>query len=240
MAPSKRYAKKQAKASPRRRLQAHERLERDRRHAPQATAVLHQTLEALGLPANRVAEIEGRLRSPHKLLGKLIGVMVPPLFGCRPPSEGCRVRGWDKQGPARLRGALPKRAWLQRLRRVGLEVWEPLWRHGAHTSPATPSHWPWPGVGDDSVFKKYGKHLGLVGHWWSGQPKRVVAGMAGLRLLVVVGDGRLIIPVDFAMRRPDPVGPGAPGRDKRRWARVRLDAWVAAFRRRGGQGQPRW
>ena len=30
-----------------------------------------------------VAEIEGRLRSQHKLLGKIVGVMCPPLFGCR-------------------------------------------------------------------------------------------------------------------------------------------------------------
>ena len=37
----------------------------------------------------------------------------------------------------------------------------------------------------------------------------------------------------FAIRRPDPVGPGAPCRDKLRWAQVMLDECLAALRRRG-------
>ena len=57
--------------------------------------------------------------------------------------------------------------------------------------------------------------------------------MDGLLLLVVIGDGRVVVPVDCAMRRPDPVGPGAPCRDKLTWARVMLDERLAAFRRRG-------
>src|SRR5438093_669330 len=98
MSPSKRYAKKQAKAGQRRRLQAHERLERDRRQAQRAAEALHRALEDLGLPEDLVVEIEGRLHSQHQLLGKIVGVMFPPLFGCRTSSELCRVRGWDKTG----------------------------------------------------------------------------------------------------------------------------------------------
>jgi hypothetical protein len=88
-------------------------------------------------------------------------------------------------------------------------------------------------VWDDSVFHQYGEQLGVVGRWGSGQQKRVLSGLDGLLLLVVVGAGRLSVPVDFAMRRPDPVGPGAPWRDKLPWARVMLDERVAAFRRCG-------
>ena len=233
MSPSKRYAKKQAKARQRRRLQTHERLERDRRQAQRAATALHQAIEALGLPENLVAEIEGRLCSQQKLLGKIIGVMFPVLFGCRTPSELCRVRGWDKHWPSRLLGALPKRSWLKRLRRLGLEVLEPIWRHGQDMSPATQSRWQWTWVFDDSVVHKYGAQWGLVGRWWSGQQKRVLSGIDGLLLLVVVGAGRWIVPVDFALRRPDPVGPGAPCRDKLCWARLRLDERLAAFERRG-------
>jgi hypothetical protein len=233
MSPSKRYAKKQAKARQRRRLQAHERLERDKRQAPRAAEALHQALEDLGLPETVVAEIEGRLRSQPKLLSKIVGVMFPALFGCRTPSELCRVRGWDKHWPSRLLGALPKRSWLKRLRRLGLEVLEPVWRHVQDKSPATQSRWQWTWVWDDSVFHKYGQQLGLVGRWWSGQQKRVLSGIDGLLLLVVVGEGRLIVPVDFAIRRPDPVGAGAPCRDKLSWARLMLDERLAAFRRHG-------
>ena len=96
MSPVTRCAKKQAKARHRRRLQAQERLARDRRQAQHAAEALNQALDTLGLPENLVAEIEGRLRSQQKLLGKIVGVMFPPLFGCRTNAELCRVRGWDK------------------------------------------------------------------------------------------------------------------------------------------------
>ena len=129
MSPSKRYAKKQAKARQRRRRQAHERLERDRCQAQQSAEALHQALETLGLPENLVAEIAGRLRSQQQLLGKIVGVIFASLFGCRTPSELCRVRGGDKQWPSRILGALPKRSWLKRLRRLALEILVPLWRH---------------------------------------------------------------------------------------------------------------
>src|SRR6266545_1108082 len=233
MSPNTRNAKKHAKASKRRYLKAQERLARDRRQAQQAAQALEQALHALGLPENLVAEIEGRLRSQHTLLGKIVGVMCPPLFGCRTNTELCRVRGWDKNLPARLLGALPKRSWIKRLRRLGLEVLVPLWRHAASKSEATRSRWQWTWVADDSVFKKYGDQLGLVGTWWSGQEHRVLTGIDGMLLVVVVGEGKLVVPVDFAIRRPDPVGPGAPCRDKLSWARVMLDERLAALRRRG-------
>jgi hypothetical protein len=64
MSLSKRYAKKQAKARQRRHLQAHARLERDRRQAQRAIEALEQALHDLGLRENLV-EIKGRLRSQH-------------------------------------------------------------------------------------------------------------------------------------------------------------------------------
>ena len=217
MSPNNRDAKQHATARKRRHLTAQERLARDRRQAQQAAQALEQALYALGLPEDLVAEIEGRLRSQHKLLGTIVGMMCPPLFGCRTNAELCRVRGWDKNLPSRLLGALPKRSWLKRLRRLGVEVLEPLWRHAASKSEATRSRWQWTWVGDDSVFKKYGEQLGVVGTWWSGQEHRVLSGIDGVLLVVVLGEGKLVVPVDFAIRRPDPTGPGAPCRDKLHW-----------------------
>src|SRR5262249_7244283 len=154
----------------RRRHTAAERLHRDRRQAQHAAEVLEQALHDLDLPEDLVAEIEGRLRSQHMLLGKIVGVMCPPLFGCRTNTELCRVRGWDKNLPARLLGALPKRSWIKRLRRLGLEVLAPLWRHAAHASAATRSRWQWTWVGDDSVFKKVRRAVGSGGDLveWAG------------------------------------------------------------------------
>jgi hypothetical protein len=184
-------------------------------------------------PEDLVTETEGRLRSQHKLLGKIVGVMFPTLFGCRTNAELCRVRGWDKNLPSRLLGALPERSWLKRLRRLGLEVLVPLWRYTTSKSEATRSRWQWIWVGDDSVFKKYGEQLGLVGTWWSGQEHRVLSGIDGVLLVVVIGEGKLVVPVDFAIRRPNPTGLGGPCKDKLYWLQGMLDGRLAALHRRG-------
>ena len=233
MSRAKRYARKQAKARQRCRQTAQQRLERDRRQAQQAAEALHQALDKLGLPDGLAREIEGRLRSQQTLLGKIIGVMFPALFGCRTPSARCRVRGWDKNWPSRLLRALPQRSWLKRLRGLGLDVLAPLWRHIENKSEATRSRWQWTWAVDDSVFRKYGAQLGLVGSWWSGQHHRVLSGIDGLLLVVVIGDGKLVVPVDFAIRRPTHGGPGAPCRDKLNWARTMIDGRLDAFQKRG-------
>lgn len=233
MTRTKAYQKRQAKARQRRRCKACERLQHDQAQAQCAIEALEQALQDLGLPDNLVKEIEGRLRAQQKLLGKIFGVMFPTLFGCRTPYELSRVRGWDKHMASQILGALPKRSWLQRLRRLGLEVLEPLWRHVQDKSAATQSRWQWTWVADDSVCKKYGPQLGVVGTWWSGQEKRVRRGIDGVLLVVVIGDGKLVVPVDFAIRRPDPKGPGAPCRDKLQWGQVMLDECLGTLERRG-------
>ena len=71
MALPKRYAKQQAKAKHRQRLNAKARHQRQQRHAQRDINALHQALHDLGLPDNLVIEIEGRLRAQKKLLGKI-------------------------------------------------------------------------------------------------------------------------------------------------------------------------
>jgi hypothetical protein len=141
MSPAKRCAKQHAKARHWRRQQAQERLARDRRQAQHAAEALQQALEDLGLPADLVTELEGRLRSQHTLLGKIVRVMCPPLFGCRTNTALCRVRVWEKHLPSRRLGTLPTRAWIKRRRRWGLEVLVPLWRSATSKSEATRSRW---------------------------------------------------------------------------------------------------
>jgi len=233
MSPAKPYAKKHVKAIQRRRLQAKERHAHQQRQAQRDIDALHQALHDVGLPDDLVIEIEGRLRAQKKLLGKIFGLMFPTLFGCRSAYELTRTRGWDKNMPSRLLAALPKRSWLKRLRQLGHDILCALWRHIESRSAATRSRWQWTWVWDDTVFRKYGQDLELVGSWYSGQHKRVVHGIDGVLLRVVLGEGTLVVPVDFAVRRPDPKGPGARCRSKLGWAQVMLDESVAALRRRG-------
>jgi hypothetical protein len=233
MTPRRRYVKKHTKALNRRRLNAHQRHQHRQQQAQRDSEALRQALDDLGLPDNLVIEIEGRLRAQKKLLGKLFGLMFPTLFGCKSAYALTCVRGWDKNLPSRLLGALPKRSWLKRLRKLGLDILAPLWRHVESMSPATRSRWQWTWVWDDSVLRKYGQDFELVGNWYSGPHKRVVSGIDGVRMIVVIGDGKLVVPVDFAVRRPAPKGPGTRCRNKVEWAQVMLDQSQAALARRG-------
>jgi hypothetical protein len=135
--------------------------------------------------------------------------------------------------PSRILGALPKRSWLKRLRKLGHDILVPLWRHTHTMSAATQSRWQWSWVWDDTVCRTYGQAFELVGRWSSGQHKRVVSGIDGVLLLVVSGDGKLVVPVDFAVRRPDPHGPGAPCYTKLPWAQGMFDESLEALAKRG-------
>jgi len=177
-----RYAKKQAKARTRRRLKAQERLQHQRAQAQLYIEAIHQALIDLDFPDTLVAEIAGRVQAQHQLLGKIVGLMFPTLFGCRHGHELTRVRGWNKHIPSQLRGALPKRSGLKRLRRLGLEILIAIWRHTQGQSASTHSRWPWRWIVDDAVFRKYGQQCGRVGRWWSGQYKRTVPGIDGVLL----------------------------------------------------------
>jgi hypothetical protein len=154
MTHTRRYIKKQAKAITRRRLNAQERHEHQQKQAQRAIEALRQALDDLGLPENLVTEIEGRLRAQKKRLGKIFALMFPTLFGCINAYELTRTRGWDKNLPSRILGALPKRSWLKRLRKLGQDVLASLWRHIETRSDATRSRWQWTWVLDDSVFRK--------------------------------------------------------------------------------------
>ena len=177
-------------------------------------------------------EIKERLDAQKKLLGKIFGLMFPTLFGAASTYELTRVRGWDRHMPRRILETLPKRSWLKRLRKLGQDILVPLWCHTQSMSAATQSRWQWSWVWDDTVFPKNGQDFELVGDWYSGQHKRVVNGIDDV-LLVVIGEGKLIVPVDFAVRRPDPEGPGARSYTKLQWAQLMVDRSLGTLARRG-------
>jgi hypothetical protein len=135
--------KPQAKARQRRRRTAQERLRRAQAQAPRAAEALQQALQAWALPDTLRAALAGRVRCQQQWLGKILGLMCPALLGCRTTSDLGRGRGWKKNLPSRRLGALPKRSWLTRWRRWGLDVLRPRWRHVQDKRPAPCRRWPW-------------------------------------------------------------------------------------------------
>ena len=199
MTRAKAYQKRYAKARQRRRRTAQERLARDRRQAQQAAEALQHALDDLGLPDDLVSEIEGRLHSQHKP-GENRRMMCPPLFGCRTNAELCRVRAGTRTCPPACSvrcpsapGSSGSAAWVWK-------CWSRCEAPTASKSEATRAAGNGHGS-DDSVFKSMAI-IGLGRHVVSGQEHRVLSGIDGVLLVVVIGEGKLVVPVDFAIRRP--------------------------------------
>lgn len=231
MAPMTRAPPREDNAQQRRLQKDRERLPREQRRAQRSLQALEHARVDLDLPSTLVEEVPWRRQAHVKLLGKIFGLRFPVLCGCRTTYERSRVRGWDKHLAGKILGALPKQTWVRPLPHRGPDLLATLWRHVEDTSPATRSRWPWTWVGDESLFQKYGPRRGRVGTGWSGQEHRVRLGIDGLLRVVVIGEGTLVIPVDFTVRRPDPVGPGAPCRDTRTWVHGMLERTWAALQR---------
>jgi hypothetical protein len=230
--PKRVYLKNQRRAAKRRQSRS-DRLRQRQEAAQSYIRNFERSLEDLGLERRLVQSLSRKIRIQGKLMRKVFAMMFPPLFGARSYQELGRILGWSRDLPGRILGALPKARWLEKLQRLGREIVETLWARIEQMSAATRSRWQMTWVADDSVFRKHGAKLRLVGSWYSGQEKRAVLGVDGLLLMVVFGDGKLAVPVDFAVRRPDPVGPGRPSKGKVEWLETMLRRSVGALEVRG-------
>ena len=219
-------------ATPRRLQTSRARLQGAQARAPRPLQAWAQARKERGRPATLVVEVEGRLQAGGQRLGHICGVLCPTGCGCRTTDELTRGRCWDTHGPGQILGARPQPTWGRpwpRRAQDRLTTWGPPVQD---QRPALRRRWPWTWVGDDSRFKTAGPPRGLVGTWGSGQEQRGRRGLDGLRLVVVSGDGPRVRPVACTGRRPDPVGPGRPGRAPRTWWPVRRERTGAAIRRR--------
>jgi hypothetical protein len=227
------HTKKRAKVDARRRKRREWRLRDQQRQAGRHLRAIERAVADLGLEQTVGRALERKLKAGHKLMTKIFGVMFPVLFGCETYPELSRVMGWDKNLPGRLLGAMPKRKWIQKLRALGQDVLETLWERVKGMSESTRSRWQWTWVLDSTVLRKYGEKFGLVKPVFSNQDKRKGPGIEVVLLAVVIGDGKLIVPLDFEIRRPDPEGAGRPCLNKLEWTAKMLDRNLEAFEQRG-------
>ena len=165
MAPMTRAQRREDHATHRRLQKYRDRLQREHARAQRHLQALEQALVDVGVAETLAEEVQWRLKTVRKLLGKIFGLLCPTVFGCRTHHELTRVRAWDKNLPSRILGALPRQKWLRQLQHRGQDLLVTLWHAVVDKSPATRSRWPWTWVGDDRVFKKSGQQLSLVGTW---------------------------------------------------------------------------
>ena len=216
MSLTKRDVKKHAKAITRRRLQAKERHEHQQRQAQRDIDALHQALHDVGLPAMTSLSRSRPLARPKKLLGKIFGLMFPTLFGCRSAHELTRVRV-GQNVPSRILGALPSAPGSSACVSSARISSVPCGAMSRQRAPPPAAAGSGPGYGTTRCFANTGKTWSLLARGTVANIS-VVTGIDGVLLLVVLGEGTLVVPVDFAVRRPDPKGPGARCRSKLGWS----------------------
>ena len=240
MAPLTRAQRREDHATQRRLQQDREQLQREPARAQRSLHALEPALVDWGVPEPLATAVQWRLQAVGQRLGKSFGLLCPTLLGCRTDHALTRVRGWEQHLPSQLWGARPTQQWLRQWPPRGHERLVTWWHQVEGRSPAPRSRWPWTWVRDDRVGKQSGPHLGLGGSWCSGQEHRVRLGIDGLRLSVVIGEGKRVMPVDCTVRRPDPRGPGRPCRAKLTWVQVRLVGPGPPCRGWGACGPPPW
>jgi hypothetical protein len=81
-------------------------------------------------------------------------------------------------------------------------------KHYHYMSDATKSRHKVTLVVDSTTLLKLSEKLGLVSTFWSGKLKREASSIQLIVLYAVIGEGKLLIPLDMRIRRPDPEGPG--------------------------------
>jgi hypothetical protein len=139
MAPMTRTQRREYHAKHRRFQKYRERLQREQARAQRSLEAMERALIDLGLPETLAAEVQWRLKRVGKLLGKIFGLMFPPVFGCRTHHELTRVRNWDKNLLSQILGALPKQKWRRPLQHRRQDLLATLWRQVEDKSPATRS-----------------------------------------------------------------------------------------------------
>lgn len=168
------------------------------------TSYLEKSIKSLGFSEELEKFVRKHLSKVYKAYGALLGLLLLPLFDSGSYQEFARRAGWGKNKPYRILGSASKGCWVRMLRRRGFELFLRIVREYHTKSAATKSRYKITFVCDDTTLLKFAKRLGLVGIWWSGNIKDVVLGVSVVVLYAVVGDGKLWIPLDFRIRRPDP------------------------------------
>jgi hypothetical protein len=246
MSPMPRSANQPAQASTRRRRTAPARLTSQHAPAQPSIEALHQALQDWEVPETLVAAIAGRGRAQPPRLGHSVARRCPTLLGYRHGQAHTRGRGGHQPLPAPLLGALPQRAWRTRRRRVARERRVARGRHPQAPSAAPPRRWPWRWRVEAAGCRTDGTPCGRVGPGARGPCPPPGPGIAGVRRWVVMGDGTRRLPVDWALRRPPPPGPGRRGPAPLVLPQPRLAERVAAWAQRGGTfptprvGAARW
>jgi hypothetical protein len=151
---------------------------------------------------------EKHLGKMLKAFGTILGLLLLPLSGCESYFEFSQEYGLGKNRPYRILNRGTPGVWIRLLRRIGTKLLVRMVKKYHQMSEATKSRHKVTLVVDSTTLLMLSEKLGLVGVFWSGRLKRKASSIQLVILYTVIGEGKLLIPLDMRIRRPDPQGRG--------------------------------
>jgi len=151
---------------------------------------------------------EKHLGKMLKAFGTILGLLLLPLSGCESYFEFSQEYGLGKNRPYRILNRGTPRVWIRLLRGMGTKLLVRMVKKYHQMSNATKSRHKVTLVVDSTTLLMLSEKLGLVGVFWSGRLKRRASSIQLVVLYAVIGEGKLLIPLDMRIRRPDPQGRG--------------------------------
>ena len=143
-----------------------------------------------------------------KAFSTILGLFLLPLSGCSSYHEFSQEYGIGKNKPYRILNRGTPEVWIRLLRRVSSKLLVRIVKKYHQMSDATKSRHKVTLAVDSTTLLKLSEELGLVGVFWSGKLKKRASSIQLVVLYAVIGEGKLLIPLDMRIRKPDPQGSG--------------------------------
>ena len=151
---------------------------------------------------------EKHLGKMLKAFSTILGLLLLPLSGCSSYYEFSQEYGIGKNKPYRILNRGTPGVWIRLLRRISAKLLVKIVKKYHQMSDSTKSRHKVTLAVDSTTLLKLAKELGLVGVFWSGKLKKTASSIQLVVLYAVIGEVKLLIPLDMRIRRPDPQGSG--------------------------------
>jgi hypothetical protein len=141
-----------------------------------------------------------------KTFSIVLGLLLLPLSGCSSYHEFSQEYGIGKNKPYRILNRCTPTVWMRLLRRTSIKLQVKIVKKYHQMSAATKSRHKVTLVVDSTTLLKLAQELGLVGVFWSGKLKKTASSIQLVVLYAVIGEGKLLIPLDMRIREPESQG----------------------------------
>jgi len=169
---------------------------------------LKKSIKDLEIDNELAKFVKAHLGKMLKAFSSILGLLLLPLSGCESYFDFSCEYGMGKNKPYRILERGTSAVWIRLLRRISSKLLIKIAKRYHQMSDATKSRFKVTLVVDSTTLLKLASKMGLVGIFWSGQLKREAPSIQMIVLYAVIGEGKLLIPLDMRIRRPDLAGRG--------------------------------